>query len=250
MESYFSKIFDFENFFKKNYDYVIEKPPMSGDTLLPQILIDVKKHLSTRNIILNNDNCDGRTNSCQDEEIIINLIKKHLDASKYWIPQARHWFDIALKDTKYGWIPINIKSTTFDSSADNAGNLSLCVQAYTNYDIDLKKSYKSGYLVEKLVDKIKNNGFNKSNSKDYFFLVINKQDTSEIVINSVLGLKTLTPNLSNQPFQIVWRNNKESVFVDMKTSIDKYKILLTIYKTKSPTWQQIHKNLIDNWELD
>ena len=76
-----------------------------------------------------------------------------------------------------------------------------------------------------------------------------KNDTKEIVINSVLGLKSLTPNINNQPFQIVWKNNKISDFDNIENSLDKYKKLLENYNNKSPSWQQLHKNLIVNWEL-
>tara|TARA_B110000503_G_C7020398_1_gene359519 strand:- start:72 stop:386 length:315 start_codon:yes stop_codon:yes gene_type:complete len=44
--------------------------------------------------------------------------------------------------------------------------------------------------------------------KDYFFLVINKNDPTDIIINSILGLKEITPNINNLPFQIMWKNNR------------------------------------------
>lgn len=168
MESYFSKFWEIEDFLK-NYGYGIAAKTMLNDGKLPQILINIQRYLENQNIILTNHNSDGRTNSCGDENVIIYEIKKFLSESKYWIPPSRHWFDIALCDEVYGWIPVNIKSTTFDSSADNSGNLTLCVQAYTDYQLDLKKSYKSGFLVKKLEEKIKENEFNNDKKKRLFF---------------------------------------------------------------------------------
>lgn len=243
MQNYL-KLWEFENIFK-NYDNNIDiaKSMESEQYELPFVLVNIKKYLENQDIILSENNLDGRTNSCAHEDIIKEIIKEYLPNGKYWIPPHRHWFDILVYDEVYGWIPINIKSSTLQSS-DNVGNLSLCVQAYTDHKMDYKKSYNNGELVDILADKFKNNKFNENNRKDYFFLVINKNNTNEIIINSVLGLKTLTANIHNLPFQVKWKNNKQYDFKDMGTSIEKYKYILKIYKNKD-TWKESHKNLYD-----
>ena len=50
-----------------------------------------------------------------------------------------------------------------------------------------------------LFDKLKNKNYNKINKKDYYFIVLNKTDSNDIIVNSVKGLKILTPNINNLP---------------------------------------------------
>jgi len=49
----------------------------------------------------------------------------------------------------------------------------------------------------------------KENDKDYYFLVINKNDTSDIFVNGLKTLRILQPNGSNLPFQCEWDINKK-----------------------------------------
>ena len=53
------------------------------------------------------------------------------------------WYDILVHDYYYGWIPVNIKSTNMNTS-DNIGNLTSCVYAYTDENLDLNKNYVNG----------------------------------------------------------------------------------------------------------
>ena len=46
------------------------------------------------------------------------------------------WYDIAVYDNIFEWIPVNIKTTTTQTH-DNIGNLTLCVYAYTDEKINL-----------------------------------------------------------------------------------------------------------------
>ena len=63
------------------------------------------------------------------------------------------WYDILAFDYMYGWIPINIKTTTTLTS-DNTGNLAMCVYAYTDemLDIHRDKSYENGKMSEQQFD--------------------------------------------------------------------------------------------------
>ena len=45
------------------------------------------------------------------------------------------WQEILALEYIYGWIPINIKTTTTLTS-DNTGNLAMCVYSYTNEMLD------------------------------------------------------------------------------------------------------------------
>ena len=82
---------------------------------LPLIMYKIQKYLQTNAIQFSTQNEDGRINSCIDEdEIIKSLIEKF--GVKIKKPRIRMWYDILAFDSIYGWIPINIKTTTTSTS--------------------------------------------------------------------------------------------------------------------------------------
>ena len=200
---------------------------------LPLILLYIKKYLLNNKIIFSKDNEDGRINSSIDEEIIIKeLLKKFKD--NIFIPKSRMWYDLLVKDYIYGWLPVNIKTTTTITS-DNVGNLATCVYAYTNLKLNLKKSYQNGKMAKILLNKIKNKEYNKINKKDYYFLVLNKNNNNEIIINSLKGLTIVQPNINNLPFQVCWNKNK---FYKYKKIDDCIKLLVNSLKKPKPSWKE------------
>lgn len=56
----------------------------------------------------------------------------------------------------------------------------------------------------------------KNTDRDYYFLIINKNDPKDIFINSLKGIQTLQPN--NLPFQCKWDNNREIIQRDFDGS--------------------------------
>ena len=63
---------------------------------------------------------DGRINSCIDETSIINILLEHIP-NRIKTSEKTHWFDVQVCDFRYGWLPINIKSTSMQS-VNNTGN--------------------------------------------------------------------------------------------------------------------------------
>lgn len=200
---------------------------------LPTILYFAKEYLKQSDINFSTRNEDGRLNSCDDETIIINILKeKLLDRIK--IPKMRRWYDILLYDKKYGWLPVNIKTTKMTTS-DNTGNLAMCVYAYTNEKLDLDKQYDNGKMTDILLKKIKNKEFNKEPKKDYYFIVCNKSNPRQIIINSLKGLRVLTPNLNNLPFQVCWNKNK---YFEYKPIYQRINQFIKCLKNPSPSWKE------------
>lgn len=199
---------------------------------LPLILYKIKYFLENSNYLLDNSTCDGRINSCIDENIIIDLLEKQY---KLLIkkPTKRHWYDILIFDKICGWLPVNLKTTT-TLTHDNTGNLAMCVYAYTDENLDLNKRFNNGAMSNILVDKIKNKQYNKKHKKDYYFIVVNKNNKN-IIINSVKGLSKLTPNSNNLPFQIKWDNNKEYKYDKINNKISLFTDCL---KKPKPSWQE------------
>lgn len=144
---------------------------------LPLILHIFQNYLKNKIVKLIDKSKDGRINSVLDEDEIIDLLEKKY---KKYIkrPKERNWFDIIIKDYYFGWIPVNIK-TSKCSTSDNTGNLAMCVYSYTNekLELNLDKTYNNGEMSKILIKKLKKKEYNKQNKKDYYFIVINKNNT-------------------------------------------------------------------------
>jgi hypothetical protein len=202
---------------------------------LPLIMYKIQKYLQTNAIQFSTQNEDGRINSCIDEdEIIKSLIEKF--GVKIKKPRIRMWYDILAFDSIYGWIPINIKTTT-TSTSDNTGNLAMCVYAYTDEVLDIHRdiSYENGKMSDILFDKLKNKQYNTSNKKDYYFIVLNKTDATDIIVNSVKGLTILTPNINNLPFQVCWYKNRIFKYEKINEKVSQF---INCLQKPRPSWKE------------
>lgn len=202
---------------------------------LPLVMYKIKNFLKLQSFQFSTQNEDGRINSCIDEDEVIKLLINEF-GNKIKKPKIRMWYDILALDYIYGWIPINIKTTTTLTS-DNTGNLAMCVYAYTDeiLDIHKKKSYDNGKMSIILFNKLKNKQYNKINKKDYYFIVLNKTDATDIIINSVKGLTLLTPNVNNLPFQVVWDKNRNFKYENINKKI---KLFITCLQKPNPSWKE------------
>lgn len=201
---------------------------------LPLIMYKIEKYLKLQKIDFSTHNEDGRINSCNDEEQIIKLLINHF-GKKIKKTKIRMWYDILVFDYIYGWIPVNIKSTTMLSS-DNTGNFAMCVYAYTNEKLDIHtKSYNNGKMSIILFNKLKNKNYNYINKKDYYFVVLNKNNASDIIINSVKGLTILSPNSNNLPFQVKWDKNRIFKYKNINENI---KLFVDCLQKPKKSWQE------------
>lgn len=202
---------------------------------LPLIMYKIQKYLREQTFQFSTQNEDGRINSCIDEDEVIKLLIEKF-GEKIKKPKIRMWYDILAFDYIYGWIPINIKTTTSITS-DNTGNLAMCVYAYTNeiLDIHRDKSYENGKMSDILFDKLKNKKYNMNNKKDYYFVVLNKTDSHDIIINSVKGLSILTPNINNLPFQVCWDKNRVFKYENINKKI---KLFIDCLQKPKPSWKE------------
>lgn len=157
-----------------------------------QKLVDIQNYLKNIQFSLSKNQDGGRINSILNESEILKIIENKFNIN---IPQSRNWADFYINN-----IPVNIKITT--TTADNASSkkglyYALTGEVYTgsdNWNIYLKS----------LKENIKNT------DKDYYFLIINKNNTNDIFINSLKKLSKLQANGNNLPFQIKWYDNKIS----------------------------------------
>jgi hypothetical protein len=213
---------------------------------LPLIMYKIKKYLKLQAFQFSTQNEDGRINSCIDEDEVIKLLIEKF-GEKIKKPKIRMWYDILAFDYMYGWLPINIKTTSTITS-DNTGNLAMCVYAYTNEILDIQrdKSYENGKMSDILFNKLKNKKYNTNNKKDYYFIVLNKTDASDIIVNSVKGLTILTPNINNLPFQVCWEKNRKFKYENIKKKI---KLLIDCLQKPKPSWKETFMSNIRTLDL-
>lgn len=202
---------------------------------LPNIMYAVQKYLKLQSFEFSKQNQDGRINSCVDEDVVIKFLNNKF-GERVITPKIRMWYDILLFDYVYGWIPVNIKTTTTLTS-DNTGNLAMCVYAYTNENLDIHrgKSYDNGKMSEILFKKIRLKEYNLKNKKDYYFLVLNKKDSTDIIINSVKGLNALTPNINNLPFQVCWNKNRIFTYKNINKNLQ---LFINCLQKPKPSWKE------------
>lgn len=182
--------------------------------MFPQILEDIKKYLLNKNFELTSFTNDGRINSALNEDQITYLIKMYF-GDKIVLPNARDWYDFAIDDDS-GFYPVNIKIST-TKTADNL-NCKLGIYYALTGQIP---SFNNEINWKDYFIKLKNNIQN--NDKDYYFLIINKNDYSDIFLCSLKTLYSLTPNGNNLPFQAKWDENRKP---EIRTYDEAYKFIL------------------------
>ncbi len=173
-------------------------------------LNEIAEFLRTNPYSLSQPLQDDRLNSSVNEEEILNTIKGHFSIQ---LPKAREWWDFGFEENDI-FYPVNIKITT-TKTADNL-NCKLGIY-YALYG--LLSEFNNEIAWEKYFQKL-HKDLCKNTNRDYYFLIINKNDPKDIFINSLKGIQTLQPN--NLPFQCKWDNNREIVqrsFMESKNFI-------------------------------
>ncbi|GAB4203634.1 MAG: hypothetical protein Fur0023_10700 [Bacteroidia bacterium] len=120
------------------------------------------------------------------------------------IPKYRSWFDFSFTEEGV-FIPVNIKITE-TTRADNLNAKLGMYYALTGLLPDFPNEINWLNYFEILSD---NMGKNKK--RDYYFLVVNKNNTNDVFINSLKCLRKLVPNGNNIPFQCRWIDNKNPI---------------------------------------
>jgi hypothetical protein len=176
-----------------------EEPKVVYGMPIPKILIDIAEHLQRQNVLLSKQFVDGRINASINENELIKEIQKKFDIQ---LSKVREWYDFAIEDKKE-FYPVNIKIT----DTTHADNLNCKLGIY--YALTgMLPDFPNGIGWLPYFEKLKEN-LGKDETKDYFFLVFNKQNPADIFVNTLKGLQTLQPNGNNLPFQCKWDNNRK-----------------------------------------
>lgn len=168
--------------------------------MIPTIIENICQYLQEKDFSLSSNFTNGRINSSVNEEMILNLITQKFDIVK---PRAREWFDFAIEDNDK-FYPVNIKIT----DTTHTDNLSCKLGIY--YALTgLLPDIPNEVSWEKFFAKLYNNiGMYKD--RDYYFLIVNKNNKKDIFANSLKNLQEIYPNGNNLPFQCKWEINRIS----------------------------------------
>ncbi len=173
--------------------------------MFPEVLLRMAQKLAADGIVIEQVTNDGRVNSGLGEADVIKYLQANFDNVDS--SEARNWWDIAVTDDKGNWYPVNIKISKTDGS-DNLSSKEGLFYALTGIDpTEEKFSINSWGNYFKNLKKY----LNHDETKDYYFLVVDKRPDPEepmAWIASLKTLNTLVPNGNNLPFQCRWSENK------------------------------------------
>ncbi|WP_208371744.1 restriction endonuclease [Helicobacter pylori] len=178
--------------------------------MIPTQLNEIAEFLKTNPYNLSQPLQDGRLNSSVNEEEILNTIKDYFPIQ---LPKSREWWDFSFEENDI-FYPVNIKTTTTKTADNLNGKLGIYYAL-----CGLVPEFNNEIAWEKYFQKL-HKDLGKNTDRDYYFLIINKNDPKDIFINSLKGIQTLQPN--NLPFQCKWDNNREIIqrsFIESKNSI-------------------------------
>ncbi len=174
--------------------------------MIPTQLNEIAEFLKTNPYHLSQPLQDGRLNSSINEEEILNTIKDYFPIQ---LPKAREWWDFSFEENDI-FYPVNIKTTTTKTADNLNGKLGIYYAL-----CGLLPEFNNEIAWEKYFQKL-HKDLGTNTNRDYYFLIINKNDPKDIFINSLKGIQTLQPN--NLPFQCKWDNNREIVQRDFDGS--------------------------------
>ncbi|MCQ2900071.1 restriction endonuclease [Helicobacter pylori] len=174
--------------------------------MIPTQLNEIAEFLKTNPYNLSQPLQDGRLNSSVNEEEILNTIKDYFPIQ---LPRTREWWDFSFEENKI-FYPVNIKTTTTKTADNLNGKLGIYYAL-----CGLLPEFNNEIAWEKYFQKLRKD-LGKNTNRDYYFLIINKNDPKDVFINSLKGIQTLQPN--NLPFQCKWDNNREIIQRDFDES--------------------------------
>jgi hypothetical protein len=203
---------------------------MKKDNRFPLELINIVNYLKNQEINFTKKFSDGRINASINEDELIKIIQKF--NQEIIIPKSRAWFDFAIKRNEEIY-PVNIKITE-TTHADNLNCKLGIYYALTGIVPDFANEISWLNYFNKLNE---HKGTNKD--KDYYFLIVNKQNSKDIFVNSLKGIQFLQPNGNNLPFQCKWENNRNYIERDY---IEAEEFILTTFGESIKLRSEIYLN--------
>ena len=183
--------------------------------MFPTELQNAVDYLNTLTINVSESHEDGRVNSIDDEDTIIDLLVEKF-GENIETPPPRCWWDIKV----FGY-PLNIKSSKFGNAADNFSSKAAILYALT----DLPEEEVTCTSWKSFQNKLQMNS-SQEKPRDYYIIVLDKT-TNKVYLQSLKSLQKLTSNGNNLPYQIKWKDNTYPI---ERNYLQSYDFLIQCYK--------------------
>lgn len=165
-------------------------------------------------LALDHSNADGRVNSIDNEDTIMNFLMEHF--SNIEKPSIRNWYDFAIIGHPRN-VYVNVKvSDLSNSAADNLSSKLGMGYALTGIE-NMPTTWEKFHTM--LADNLRI-GY------DYYFLVVNKNNSTDCFWTSLKRIKTLVANGNNLPFQCNWAQNRD---FSTRSELEAMKYILSVY---------------------
>lgn len=183
-------------------------------------LDEIVEYLQCNPVTLSRDTTasrDGRVDSIVNEDEVIAQIKTNPELDRLVKPAEKRAFcDFRIEEDGEA-IYVNIKVSDFgNNAADNCSSkegLGYALTGIADFPIGFKAYH------ETLLNNIKP-GY------DYYFLVVNKNDPSDLYWTSLKRIRKLVANGNNLPFQCNWAINRDP---SDRTEEEAIRYLLEVY---------------------
>ena len=167
--------------------------------ILETALSLISDELKNSNITLSSSLNDGRLNSAKNEEEVTDEILKITSKMNFFkennlsigTPNMdsnnnREWYDFSIENNKENYfMPVNIKVSELDAPDNLNCKLGIfyALTGCNPKDVDLNNGDSWKQFFKKT-----NEYMGTDENKDYYFLVVNKNDTSDVFWNSLKSL--------------------------------------------------------------
>lgn len=166
--------------------------------IFPNLLTQICEFLKSYHLNLSQTTRDGRLNSAFNEDEILEIILQNgFNVNR---PRIRDWIDFSFEENGK-FYPVNIKVTT----TKTADNLNCKLGIYYALTGTLP-NFGNGISWENYFKNLSENL--RENNSDYYFLIVNKENPSDIFISSLKTLQKINANGNNLPFQARWDDNR------------------------------------------
>lgn len=189
---------------------------------MERYLDEIVAYLREHPVELSSNDADGRVNSGVNEHEILEELQESPYRGIIDIPQARAWYDFSIAN-RDGELFVNIKvSDLSNSAADNLSSKKGMGYALTG----IKNLPNNWPDFNAAVSSNIRRGF------DYYYLVVNKNNPSDVFWTSLKRIGSLQPNGSNPPFQCNWGANRQWAI-----------------RTEEEAIEYILRVFLDSWDL-
>ena len=208
----------------------------------PQVLIDIAAYLKEKKIEISEKvEGEGRGGSLKDEGSIKRALYEHEIFKDLIIDEAARKFGdmIVLDYDRVTRHPVNIKTSI--GSTDNCFSKAGIVYAFTDMtDTEIPKSMN----FKKMNDFIKNRGKDIPN-RDYWFLCVDKNDSSNVLIRGAKQINCWTVNINpSNVLQVNWTKEK-ALPPKLRTYDEAMEVIMGgVKKSLNEFW----KNIPDEWK--